>query len=70
MSGSMWGKVVASGARLKYIKYLIKLISFKKSNQEKSEQTKSNSDKLINNKIEYNKFGFPIYIDRNKQKKF
>jgi len=36
MSGSMWGKVVASGARLKYIKYLIKLISFKKSNQEKS----------------------------------
>ena len=70
MSGSIWGKVVASGARLKYIKYLIKLISFKKSDIDQQNQTKSNSDKLINNKIEYNKFGFPIYIDRNKQKKF
>ena len=64
MSGSMWGKVVASGARLKYIKYLIKLISFKKSDIDQQNQTKSNSDKLINNKIEYNKFGFPIDMNQ------
>lgn len=63
-SGSMWGKMVASGARLKYIKYFIKLISFKKSDRDQTKQIESNSNKLINKKIEYNKFGFPIYIDR------
>ena len=62
--GSLWGKMVASGARLKYIKYFIKLISFKKSDKDQPKQIESNSDKLINKKIEYNKFGFPIYIDR------
>ena len=62
--GSLWGKMVASGARLKYIKYFIKLISLKKSDKDQPKQIESNSDKLINKKIEYNKFGFPIYIDR------
>ena len=62
--GSLWGKMVASGARLKYIKNFIKLISFKKSDKDQPKQIESNSDKLINKKIEYNKFGFPIYIDR------
>jgi hypothetical protein len=63
-SGSLWGKMVASGARLKYIKYFIKLNWFKKSDRDQPKQIESNSDKLINKKIEYNKFGFPIDINR------
>lgn len=62
--GSLWGKMVASGARLKYIKNFIKLNWFKKSDRDQPKQIESNPDKLINKKIEYNKFGFPIYIDR------
>lgn len=62
--GSLWGKMVASGARLKYIKNFIKLNWLKKSNKDQPKQIESNSDKLINKKIEYNKFGFPIDINR------
>lgn len=62
--GSLWGKMVASGARLKYIKYFIKLNWLKKSDKDQPKQIESNSDKLINKKIEYNKFGFPIDINR------
>ena len=62
--GSLWGKMVASGARLKYIKYFIKLNWLKKSDKDQPKQIESNSDKLINKKIEYNKFGFPIDINQ------
>jgi len=60
ISGSKWGKVVASGARLKYIKYFIKLIQSKKSEQNNSNKNKLNSSEIIEKKIERNKFGFPI----------
>ena len=67
-SGTKWGKVVASGARLKYIKYFINLFSFKKSEQNKSNQNKLNSPEIKEQKITYNKFGYPIYIDQDKRK--
>lgn len=68
MSGSMWGKVVTSGARLKYIKYFINLFSCKKSSKNNSNKIESNSSEINQNKIIYNKFGYPIYMDRNKKK--
>ena len=60
ISGSKWGKVVASGARLKYIKYFIKLIQSKKLGKNNSNKNKLNSSEIIEKKIERNKFGFPI----------
>ena len=59
MSGSKWGKVVASGSRLKYIKYFIKLIQSKKRERNNSNKNKSNSNEIIEKKIKRNKFGFP-----------
>lgn len=68
MSGLKWVKVVANGARLQYIKYFNKLIHSKKSEQNKSNKNKSDSREIIKQKINYNKFGFPFYLDKEKRK--
>lgn len=60
MSGSKWWKMVTSGARFNYIKYLFKLFHFKKSEQNNSNQNKLDSTEIKENKIERNKFGFPL----------
>ena len=66
-SGSKWVKMVSCGARLKYIKYFIKLIQSKKSKQNNSNKNKLNSSEIIEQKIKRNKFGFPT-IELNKNK--
>jgi len=58
-SGLKWVKMVLCGARLKYIKYFIKLNYSKKSEQNNSNKNKLNSSEIIDNKFERNKFGFP-----------
>ena len=66
--GSKWDRLVECGARLKYIKYLIKLFSFKKSEQNNSNKNKQDSAEINPNKINRNKFGYPIYVDQDKRK--
>jgi len=51
--------MVLCGARLKYIKYFIKLNYSKKSEQNNSNKNKLNSSEIIERKFERNKFGFP-----------
>lgn len=60
MRGLKWVKMVTSGARLNYIKYLFKLFLLKKSKQNNSNQNQFNLTKTNENKIERNKFGFPL----------
>ena len=60
MSGSKWWKMVTSGARFNYIKYFIKLFSYKKSEQNKSNKNKLQYTEIKETKIERNKFGFPL----------
>jgi hypothetical protein len=68
MSGLEWVKVVANGARLKYIKYFNKLIHSKKSEQNNSNKNKSNLREINQTKLNYNKFGFPFYVDKENRK--
>lgn len=62
--GSLWGKVVQCGARLKYIKNKVKLFYFKKRDKINHNKKESNKAEIIKKKINRNKFGFPFYSDK------
>lgn len=69
MSGWRWRELVHSGARFKFIKYLVKLFHSKKSAPNNSNKNKSNSSEIKEKEIKRNKFGFPIYIDYKNRKR-
>ena len=68
MSGSKWWNMVCRGARFNYIKYIVKLFHFKKSEQNNSNKNKLSYAEIKEDNLNYNKFGYPFYSDKDKIK--
>ncbi len=50
-----------SGERHKFIKYIIKLLHWKKSEKKNPIKNKPNKTEITKKKIRRNRFGFPVY---------
>ena len=60
-SGRKWERVGHGGARLKFIKYYIKLLYSKLFSAKNTSKKESNKAEITKKKIRRNKFGFPTF---------
>ena len=59
-SGRKWERVGHGGARLKFIKYYMKLLYSKLVGKKKANKKELNKAEITTKKIIRNKFGFPV----------
>ena len=67
LSGRKWSRVGYSGARLKYIKYYIKLLYSKLFGAKNTSKKETNKPEINKKKIKRNKFGYPVYYSDNQE---
>ena len=60
-SGRKWERVGHGGARLKFIKYYIKLLYSKLVGKKNPIKKETNKDEITKRKVRRNKFGFPTF---------